>query len=316
MTRNPRKKAILQTAAKLLQNDIKSSVLAQDESYPSVTELQNPTALNYVPPSLIYFLQHLFVGKDCSKKVSSIGHTVIQAVRPRSVIAPLQLGLAIQMHHLYRSKILINTLYAMGFSSSYSEVQSVEKNAVISFSHSMSNFEISKSEHTLLFAGDNVDHNIMTLDGKGSFHGMGIIATITPGKQTSNSISRHKIKDTDLIEASKIDILDYRHAVHTTTNIKFQSLESSPICDRSVDLFWEMSFNFRQISPNWQGMMHILNSEEQRPNKSSVVFLPMIDMNSGDYACIFSTLHYISKFAANHNIPPIITFNQPLFSKA
>ena len=120
----------------------------------------------------------------------------------------------------------------------------------------MSDFEINNNEHTLLFAGDNVDHNIMTIDGKGSFHGMGIIAAITPGKQTSHSISRHRMKDIDLIETSKIDILDYRHATHTTHNIEFQSLKSSPICDRPVDVFWEMSFNFKQMSPNWQGMMH------------------------------------------------------------
>ena len=228
------KKSIPQTAAKLLQSDIKSSILT---SYPPLSELEHSSALNYVPPSLRYFLQHLFVGKDCSKKVTSIGQAVIQAVRPRSVIAPLQLGLAVQMHHLYRSKFLINSLNAMGFSSSYSEIQRFEENAAISFSQSMTDFEIDKSEHTLLFAGDNVDHNIMTIDGKGSIHGMGIIATITPGIQTLQTISRHKIKDIDMIEASKIDILDYRHATHMMGNIKFQSLKASPISDRPCRYF-------------------------------------------------------------------------------
>ena len=189
----------------------------------------------------------MFVGKDCSKKVASIGHAVIQAVRPRSVIAPLQLGLAIQMHHLFRSKFLINSLYALGFSSSYSEVQRFEENAAISFSQSMSDFEINNNEHTLLFAGDNVDHNIMTIDGKGSFHGMGIIAAITPGKQTSHSISRHRMKDIDLIETSKTGNLDYRYANHTTRNNAFESLKSSLICDRRFYLFLEMFFNFKQI---------------------------------------------------------------------
>ena len=32
----------------------------------------------------------------------------------------------------------------------------------------------------LQFSADNVDHNIRTLDGKSTFHGMGVIATITP----------------------------------------------------------------------------------------------------------------------------------------
>ena len=28
---------------------------------------------------------------------------------------------------------------------------------------------------------DNVDHNLRTLDGNEKFHGMGLIATVTPG---------------------------------------------------------------------------------------------------------------------------------------
>ena len=32
---------------------------------------------------------------------------------------------------------------------------------------------------------DNVDHNLRTLDGNDTFHGMGLIVTVTPGtKQT------------------------------------------------------------------------------------------------------------------------------------
>ena len=42
----------------------------------------------------------------------------------------------------------------------------------------------------LLFAADNVDHNIVTLDGKGTFHGMGMIVAITPGKPVSHTIPR------------------------------------------------------------------------------------------------------------------------------
>ena len=60
-------------------------------------------------------LQHLFVGRDTSRKVAGIGQAVVQAVRPRAVVGPLQLGLAVQMHHLYRSRFLIDSLYTMGF---------------------------------------------------------------------------------------------------------------------------------------------------------------------------------------------------------
>ena len=45
------------------------------------------------------------------------------------------------------------------------------------------------------YVADNVDHNIRTIDGKNTFHGMGIIATITPRNtdlQTYSIISRRK----------------------------------------------------------------------------------------------------------------------------
>ncbi|KAH3852469.1 hypothetical protein DPMN_094979 [Dreissena polymorpha] len=44
--------------------------------------------------------------------------------------------------------------------------------------------DIDSFEMSVLFAADNVDHNIVTLDGKGTFHGMGIIASITSGTRT------------------------------------------------------------------------------------------------------------------------------------
>ena len=31
------------------------------------------------------------------------------------------------------------------------------------------------------WSADNVDHNIGTIDGKNTFHGMGMVASVTPG---------------------------------------------------------------------------------------------------------------------------------------
>ena len=43
-------------------------------------------------------------------------------------------------------------------------------------------------EMSVLFAADNVAHNLITLDGKGTFPGTGVIASVTPGKQTNHII--------------------------------------------------------------------------------------------------------------------------------
>ena len=50
--------------------------------------------------------------------------------------------------------------------------------------------------------------------------------------------------------------------------------------------------------------------------QSSIVFLPMIDMNPSDMSCIYSTLKFVSNEASRINACPVITFDQPLYWKA
>ena len=71
--------------------------------------------------------------------------------------------------------------------------------------------------------------------------------------------------------------------------IVFNDLPTLIDCDRTVDVLWELSLNFKQETPGWQGMMHIIHQGLEHPGQSSVVFLPMIDLNSGDKMCILST---------------------------
>ena len=121
------KKAIISTAAKLINEDI-LSIPAKDRIYPTADEIESETLnTEYVPSSLWLFLNSLFSKVDKPIKVSSIGQAIIQATRPRWVIAPQQIGLGIQMHHHFGSRFLVDTLYSLGFSSSYTEVKSCIK---------------------------------------------------------------------------------------------------------------------------------------------------------------------------------------------
>jgi len=60
----------------------------------------------------------------------------------------------------------------MGYCSSYSEVQRFEENAASSASTDVLG-SVNISDSMMLFAADNVDHNIVSLDGKGTFMGWG-----------------------------------------------------------------------------------------------------------------------------------------------
>ena len=95
------------------------------------------------------------------------------------MIAPLHVGLDAQMHHHFQSRFLIDTLFAVGYCSSYSAVLTFKDNAnAFIASDVLSCSDL--SDMMVLFAADNVYHNIMSLDGKHKFHGMGMIAAMTP----------------------------------------------------------------------------------------------------------------------------------------
>ena len=65
------------------------------------------------------------------------------------------------------------------------------------------------------WVADNVDHNVASLDGTGSLHGMGIIAVSTPKDNVplianSRVISRQpRVKVTELVKDKEVPILQY-----------------------------------------------------------------------------------------------------------
>ena len=121
---------IIETAAKLIKNDIKG-IQTSSEYYPSKNDLEQDAILEYVPKTLLIFLRKIFAGKDNDLKLASVGQAIMQAARPRVFLAPLQFGLAVEMHDQFGSRFLIDTLNEHGFSSSYSEVQKFERSAAL-----------------------------------------------------------------------------------------------------------------------------------------------------------------------------------------
>lgn len=48
------------------------------------------------------------------------------------------------------------------------------------------------------FSADNVEHNLIILDGSGTFHGMGIIASITPRVEFDEIIPRAEVTNEEI----------------------------------------------------------------------------------------------------------------------
>ena len=92
------------------------------------------------------------------------------------------------LHHLSGSRHIVDLLHKLGFCSSYDEVKTFEQSAALH--QGVDLYGVGPGGSCIQFVADNVDHNLKTLDGEGTFHGMGIIGAATPGVQANNHIPR------------------------------------------------------------------------------------------------------------------------------
>ena len=234
---------MIEAAANLIKSDIKS-IIQSKELYLSTLEMASTEkTLSYLPNSLRRFLDVLFVGNEKNLKMSSVGQAMMQATRPRVIIAPLQLGLGVQLHHHFASRFLLDTLYQHGFTSSYSEVLKYERCAAISAGIDIPGF---LQGHFLQYVADNVDHNIRTLDGSGTFHGMGIITAITPKIDHVSVIKRISVSAEDIAKVGRIRIHQFTPENNGLATLKYEKLKGvdEMLGDRlmDIDLLWTVSF--------------------------------------------------------------------------
>ena len=80
----------------------------------------------------------------------------------------------------------------------------------------------------VMFARDNVDHNILTIDGKGTFHGTRMKGALISGQKSEQDVSRHMTADFNIAEESTVMIVDYKLVKHIIQNVKFVELPLFP----------------------------------------------------------------------------------------
>lgn len=211
---------------------------------------------------------------------------------------------------------MVNTLNAFGFCSSYGEAKKFELCASIALHEQQKN--PNENIPVIKYVADNVDHNLRTLDGKNTFHGMGIISIHPTLKTMSSKIPRIKASLQDLKEIGSVEIIPYFERMPPTTSLFYRKLNKAVIQDSfsDLDFLWKMSWSKSEtIRPGWSGMMQLVQHGSYT-GKPTVNFLPIIDMNPNDYTCINSTLHFICKNAEKYNASPTVTFDQPLYWKS
>ena len=116
-------------------------------------------------------------------KQISLGHCIVQASRLRSVVAPVLFGLGVSVDQVASPEI-VQILSRFGLSISCDEIVRFKQSVVQSDNEIL---QCSDSSSFTQWAADNVDHNIATLNGKDTFHGMGILSMTVASPCTIHS---------------------------------------------------------------------------------------------------------------------------------
>ena len=68
-----------------------------------------------------------------------------------------------------------------------------------------------------------------------------------------------------------------------------------------LDVMWKTSLLLQSPRPSWSGTMQMLHRGEY-PGESSVMFLPMIDLDPSDPSCIYTTMKFVSSHSAGSRL--------------
>ena len=308
---------VVKAAAQLIQAEIREREYNSDP-YLSHNDTSDLEVGFQLVPSLLQSLITELV--SCQIKQLAIANSIIQAVRPKSVISPILFGVGVQMDHTYGSKWLLDQLARLGFCISSEEVYRF-KQSIMHMEQAQGSSTGHYPSRFTQWTGDNVDQNVATLDGLGSFHGMGLIAVSTvldsyqPGvKHQATECMKHETAQ-ESVKSLGLPIKEYfvpeLRPLSAVTVCQVRLLQE-PIRLREslrLNLLWSCGWIFRSLHVKhhgWSGFMQHVSNDENN-GKSEVILLPIVDLNPSDNN---PTLHYIASQAKLLNVVmPCITFD-------
>ncbi len=126
---------IVETAAAIIVEDIRSQVYNMTQYPPPDQFLEGNEDL--IPETLRALTDGVVLNKKRAdiekwrKKSTAVAHCIISAVRPKSFMSPVQVGLAAFLYKKYGSRKLIEVLSSLGFCSSYREAACFEVSTIM-----------------------------------------------------------------------------------------------------------------------------------------------------------------------------------------
>lgn len=108
------------------------------------------------------------------------------------------------------------------------------------------------------YIADNVDHDIRTVDGRSTFHGMGVIAAVTPKTAVTSVVKRVSVSADDVAAVGRITIKPFLPMGNELKELKYECLHDlSPPREEDnrplVDLLWKTFLCLRAPKPAWSG---------------------------------------------------------------
>ena len=300
------KKDTIKAAAKIIRSEIRE-VKKTNDFYPTVDEIQNINeGFEWIPESLKSFLEVLIPNKV---KQVSLGQCITQAARSRSLMCPAPFGVGIQLDKTLGSKWLTNHLAKLGLSITSDKILRFKHSALEKTNDLQTDIDILHETQFIQWSGDNVDHNLVTLTGKDTFHSMGIIE-MTGTQPPSKMIRRLKYRQrsADFGKKQSIPIHYYLgSSLKGLAKLHLQAIRTlqTPITlpvEVGYDFLWYSSIFVARLTPNWSGFMQDLTGKNVSKQKDHITFLPIIDMSPNDEHCIYSTLIFIIEQAKQLNV--------------
>lgn len=283
-----------------------------------------------VPPTLQAFMEVLIPKKrrdreEVTRKNVSIAHSIISAVRPRSFLSPVLLGIAHFIHRKFGSRNLINLLASMGLSANYYQTEQLQISSI---------FQPQKPIPEKLFCQyvfDNADFNVATLDGHDSFHSLGGIKCVTPAEGFPKSDKITRLKSAPPIsEVGKYGVLDLQSyesgaqkglkkvIVGDLNNLN--PIPTDALAPSLPDILWMCGKSIsgpdiRDI-PEWKCFM-MLVCEQINSHRTAVVPVPFINTSPSDDDALYTVLKYAAEDATCHGLKTcFVTMDQPLYLKS
>ena len=156
------KEDVVKAAAKIIKEEIRETNFSKD-FYPSVDNISfSEEGEKWIPESPRMFMKFLVPSR---LKQLSLSQCIVQATRPRTVIAPIPFGVGIDIDKSTGCKQLITHLARLGFSVTPEEVSRYKQSAIEGMDNDESKQEELSSGYKQWVA-DNVDHNVGTFDGQ------------------------------------------------------------------------------------------------------------------------------------------------------